>query len=236
MVKYSLYVIGAGGTGTYFLKEFARFVADKKEMFHSMTIFDGDIVEQKNLKRQCFMEEDIGRNKAAVMAEILNDSFGLSFVSKDCFLNSTSQLKENSYGNAKVVPLIVSCVDNHGCRMILEKFFEKEEDCIYFDSANEFDNGEVVFSYKANGKVCGPTRSYYFPQIKLGDVRNREEISCEELNNVAPQHIFTNMQAGHLLCCGVANLLDGKLTPGIAFFNSLKYECTFKAWRGSAGD
>lgn len=230
--KYSLFIIGAGGTGTYFLKEFSRYIAGNKEMrekISSMKIFDGDIVEQKNLARQCFIEDDIGRNKAAVMAEVLNETFDLYYESHGCFLNDLSQLSKR-YDE---IPVIISCVDNHGCRLLLEKYFENQETCIYFDSANEFDTGEVVYAYKSNKKVCGPVRSHYFPQIKEGDVRNREEISCEELNNVAPQHIFTNMQAGHLLCVGMANLLQGKITPGFAYFNSFAYSCDFVSWKGS---
>lgn len=234
-MKYSLFVIGAGGTGTYFLKEFSRFLSGNEEMkkqISSMVIFDGDEVERKNLARQCFIEDDIGRNKASVMAEVLNETFDLEYEAHGCYLNNIDQLSKQ-FGT---VPIIISCVDNHGCRLLLEKYFKKQESCVYFDSANEYDTGEVVYAYKSNRKIGGPVRSHYFPQIKKGDVRNREEISCEELNNVAPQHIFTNMQAGHLLCVGLANLLNGVITPGFAYFNSFNYSCDFVPWKGCVED
>ncbi len=232
MTKYKIFVIGAGGTGTYFLKEFSRYLSGNKEMkdkIDSMEIFDGDYVEHKNLARQCFTEDDIGRNKAAVMAEVLNETFDLNYVAHDSYLSDLKQLEVKN----GIVPIIISCVDNHGCRLLLEEFFEKRETCVYFDSANEYDTGEVVYAYKSNKVVAGPVRSHYFPQIKEGDTRNREEISCEELNNVAPQHIFTNMQAGHLLCVGMANLLSEIVTPGFAYFNAFRYSCDFVAWKGS---
>ena len=230
-MKYDVIVVGAGGTGTYFLKEFSRFIAGNRNAsskIESLCIFDGDTVEAKNLARQAFDEEDIGRNKASVMAEILNDSFGLEYKAYGCYLTDLSQLKTSSSS----IPVIISCVDNHGCRLLLEEYFNRQGSCVYFDSANEFDNGEVVYAFKSNGKVMGPVRSHYFPQIKEGDVRTREELSCEELNNVAPQHIFTNMQAGHLLCVGMANLLSGKMTPGFVYFNSFNYSCNFMPWKG----
>lgn len=235
-IKYDLIVVGAGGTGTYFLKEISRFLSgnSSKDLIKSMHIFDGDIVEEKNLQRQCFTADDIGRNKAAVMAEILNEAFGMSFVAHPsyvtkveqitkCFTTTTSQI-------VKIVPLVISCVDNHGCRLLLEELFEQIPSMILLDSGNEFTTGEVVYSYKMDKAVYGPVRSHYFPDVKEGDLRNREEISCEELNNVAPQHIFTNMQAGNLLCAGVANLFDNKITPGFSYFNSLSYECGFRAY------
>lgn len=236
-MKYNLLVIGAGGTGTYFLKEFSRFLCGNskvKNQIYSMHIFDGDIIEEKNLARQAFTTDDVGRNKASVMAEVLNEAFGLTFVAHDAYVTKKTQLnslfvKKCFWGGRTeiVIPLIISCVDNHACRLLLEDIFNDEENCVLFDSGNEFSSGEVVYSYKSDKKVYGPVRSSYFPDVKKGDLRNRTEFSCEELNNVAPQHIFTNMLAGNLLCVGLANLFSGKVTPGFVYFNSLSYESGF---------
>lgn len=225
-MKFDFFVIGTGGTGTYFLKEFARF-AIGNESVGNIHLFDGDTVEERNLKRQCFQKEDIGRNKAAVMAEILNDAFELNMTAHVCYLTGLEQIEELLSESEHRIPVFIGCVDNHGCRLLLEALFEKLENCILFDSANEYVTGEVVYAYKRNGTVYGPPRSAYFPQIKEGDIRNRGEISCEELNQVSPQHIFTNMMAGNLLCAAVANLLAGQITPGFSYFNSLAYESGF---------
>ena len=236
--SYVFIIVGAGGTGTYFLKEFSRFIAGNEcaKRIEGMYILDGDSVEKKNLARQCFLEEDIGRNKASVMAEVLNEAFELSFVSFNQYLTDKETLKEimkSHYSYAKhTIPVIISCVDNHGCRLLLEEYFKESKDCIYYDSANEYDTGEVVFAYKFGGKVVGPVRSHYFPGMKHEDTRSREEMSCEELNAVAPQHIFTNMKAANLLLTGVANLLSGIVTPGFSYFNALKYESSFFHYKG----
>ena len=236
--EYVFIIVGAGGTGTYFLKEFSRFIAgtNYEKKIAGMYILDGDCVEKKNLTRQCFIEEDIGRNKAAVMAEILNDSFRLSYVSLNMYLTQKKTLKEIVNGHLsydiKTIPVIISCVDNHGCRLLLEDYFNDSKDCIYFDAANEYETGEVVYSYKVDSKVVGPLRSFYFPGIKHQDTRSREEMSCEELNNVSPQHIFTNMKSAHLLLCGVTNLFSGTLTPGFSYFNVFKYESGFVPAKG----
>lgn len=223
---YCLIVVGAGGTGTYFLKEFSRFIhgTDALKNFGKMVIFDGDTVEGKNLARQCFTQEDIGRNKASVMAEVLNDAFSLKWESYATYLTDIKQLDEVTKNFA---PVIISCVDNHACRLLLEEFFHKKKTCIYFDSANEFETGECVYSYKKEGNVEGPVRSHYFPDIKEKQHKKVTELSCEELNNVEPQHIFTNMFAGNLLCSGMAKLLEKKHTPGVAYFNAMEPECTF---------
>lgn len=236
--SYVFIIVGAGGTGTYFLKEFSRFIAgsEYERQIAGMYILDGDSVEKKNLTRQCFLEEDIGRNKATVMAEVLNESFNLSFVSMNQYLTKKDSIREmvrNHYGyGTRTVPVIISCVDNHGCRLLLEEYFEESSDCVYFDSANEYETGEVVYSYKFKGMIAGPVRSSYFPGIKHEDTRSREEMSCEELNHVSPQHIFTNMKAANLLLCGVTNLLAGIVTPGFSWFNVFKYESGFISAKG----
>lgn len=235
---YVFIIVGAGGTGTYFLKEFSRFIAgtEFEKQIAAMYILDGDTVEKKNLTRQCFCEEDIGRNKAAVMAEILNEEFKLSFRSRNHYLlkkeSITEMVRESSEYGENNIPVVISCVDNHACRLLLEEYFQEVSNCIYFDSANEYETGEVVYSYKFEGKVIGPVRSVYFPGIKHEDNRSREKMSCEELNQVSPQHIFTNMKAANLLLSGVANLFAGVVTPGFSFFNTFKYEEDFISSRG----
>ena len=231
--EYSLIVLGAGGTGTYFLKEVSRLIASDasiKRHIVSMTICDGDIVEEKNLSRQCFCIDDIGRKKAIVMAEVLNDAFSLDWKAYPEYVLSVSDLER--FVQSGSIPLIIGCVDNHAARLLVETFFEKRANCIVFDSANEYEAGELVIAAKMNGMVMGPCRSFYFPDIKTGDVRTVSEMSCEELNNVAPQHIFTNMCAGMHLCVAFHNLMYEKLDTGVSFFNPLKMQDSFMSYGG----
>ena len=224
-VKYAFFVIGSGGTGTFFLKEISRYFAsgvhgeDLAELF----IFDGDTVEDKNLARQAFAEEDIGINKAVVMADVLNASFGTKWCSIGEYLTDKEQLKKLipfPGHNEVIIPVIIGCVDNHGCRLLLEELFDELDNVCYLDSANEFHAGESVFAYKLAGTVVSPCRSSYFPEIKDGDKRNRTEMSCEELNNVAPQHVVTNMLAGQVLFSEVTSLLDKHPHPGLVTFDA----------------
>ena len=229
-MRYVVIVIGAGGTGSFFLKEISRFLMDNHKI-ESLVIFDGDTVEKKNLARQAFAAEDIGRNKAVVLAECLNEAFGLNWHAYPHFISEEKQIskaiEDTRIRHGECLPIIVSCVDNHGARLVLEKLFFDYKNVAYFDAANEFTTGEVVFSYRVNGETYGPPRSYYFPDILKGDTRSREEMSCEELNKVEPQHIFTNMLAGNLLCSAVSNLLEQKSTPGVAYFNARRYDVRF---------
>jgi len=233
MTKFQIFVIGAGGTGTYFLKEISRYLSGNDRLIKDMHIFDGDIIEEKNLARQSFQMEDVGKNKAAVMAEVLNDTFGLEWQAHDNYLLKKEQITKlikNGSQREPILPLFVSCVDNHACRLLLEEIFMELPNVCYFDSGNEYTTGEVVYSYRFAGNTVGPVRSFYFPEIKEGDTRSRVELSCEELNTVSPQHIFCNMLAGNLLCAATSNLFDENIHPGVTFFNSRGLESTFRPY------
>ncbi len=225
-MTYSLVVVGCGGTGTYFLKEFSRFIR-KNRTIGQFILIDGDRVEEKNLERQSFQREDIGLNKAVVMADVLYSAFDIHWESMNTYLTKPKQLVDLiSY-----TPIIIGCVDNHACRLVLEEYFKKVPTCAYFDSGNEYQTGEVVFAYKANGKVISPLRSVWFPDMLKGDLRSVTEVGCEELNAVSPQHIVTNMLAGNILLAETASFLGGKPHPGVVFFDAMGYSTEYVSYK-----
>ena len=232
IMKYQILVIGAGGTGTYFLKEFSRYLSGNKKALkkvYSLAVADGDLVEKKNLARQAFAIEDIGHKKAAVMASLLNDNFDLSWNAYGKYLLKTEQIEQAmnkarilSYTDCNKIPVLIGCVDNHACRLLCEDYFYSKDNCIYFDSANEFSSGEIVYASRIKGKTISSTRSQIFPDIKEGKLRNVEEMSCAELNAAAPQHIVVNMNAGLCLLSAVARLLEEDvLMGGVTFFDAM---------------
>ena len=219
LFSFQLIVIGAGGTGTYFLKEASRYLAGlRKKSVESFSIYDGDSVEAKNLDRQCFQEEDIGQNKACVMAEILSENFAIPWISYPTYIENKKDVKLQK----DMVPIIIGAVDNHACRMVLEDLFASLQSVFYLDSANEYTSGEVIFSGKINGKMLAPLRSFYFPDIKKSE-KSRTEMSCAELNQSAPQHICTNMAAGNILLRELSSLCDGIFHGGMVCFDTERY-------------
>jgi len=232
-MKFHVIVVGSGGTGTYFLKEFSRFIAGGNSSIAKLTVIDGDTVEKKNLARQAFTEDDIGENKAVVMADVLNTAFDLKWESIGSYIVDIEQFRNIVAKSSDIVPLIVGCGDNHALRLLLEDYFNSVSNCIYLDSANEFSAGEVVFAYKIKDKVLSPCRSHYFPDIKNSDLKARTEMSCEELNSVAPQHIATNMQAGNILLQEVSSLMNEESHPGMVTFDIATYYQEFTPYQGN---
>lgn len=214
-------VVGCGGTGSHYIKELGRLLygmdADKKG---KLILVDGDYVEEKNLVRQAFLPQDIGRNKAQVMAEILRQAYGIEAEFYDEYIDTPSDLEQLVEKDGMVV--LIGCVDNHQCRQSMHRFYQSRKHCIYMDSANEYSVGEVVIGSKIGGIEMYPDRCEYFPEILETQEPKRSEESCEVLNVSAPQHMLTNQLAAWILLVNTEKFLDGEWVGGIYLFDAFK--------------
>ena len=232
--SYHLIVVGTGGTGTTFLRDVGRYIDNKMLTpggcpIGLVSLIDGDIVEEKNIERQIFYQRHIGLNKAVAMEQMLHKSYpNVKMQAFGSYLTSIEQIEAivSSSDNPKMIPLIVGCVDNHACRVLLEEYFDMLDDCIYFDSGNEYCTGEVVMAYKFGGKVYSPVKSVWFPEIKNGDLRPVTEMSCTELNTVDPQHPLVNIMAGGVLNSAVVNLCEGRAKYSVVYFDAQEFQQT----------
>lgn len=238
---YNVVCIGAGGTGTFFLKEFARFMAAFRlkdfDKSINLSIIDGDHIETKNLERQAYLNEDVNENKAVTMASAIRESFGLRHVfAYPVYIDTAEQLAEiylNRYvdnrnlfrsNEYKEIDVLIGCSDNHRVRQVMHAFFmEHKKTIIYYDSANEYSNGEVVFAGRHNGTLLGRPRADYFKAVLEEQSPRASELSCGEMNVSSPQHFATNMMAGNLLLGNLMKLIaDNEMNFGIVFFDALK--------------
>lgn len=234
---FVIVVVGAGGTGTYFLKEIGRFIASLKDRKKNVIVIsaDGDVYEVKNCDRQACLPEDAGRNKAEVMAEALVDSFGIESISYPHYINSVDDIGNLfNYGAGmlksksgmscyNIIPVLVGCVDNVACRRLMIEYYESAETLAYYDAGNGFADGNVIYAFRQDGTEYSPCFAYYGFEYEDDGTggKAREEMSCTELNEVAPQHIVTNMTAGLCLLSGVIQLIEnGTVTTGMTHFNA----------------
>ncbi len=185
-----------------------------------IVMVDGDMVEEKNLVRQAFLPQDIGHNKAQVMAEMLSQVYGLSVDYYDSYIDCEEDI-EKLVGDDTLV-LLVGCVDNHQCRQSMHNFYTNREHCIYMDSANEYQSGEIVIGSRIGGIDMYPDRAGYFPDVLQKGVVKRSEESCEVLNQAQPQHLVTNQFAALILLVNTIKFLSDDWPGGIVFFDAFK--------------
>ena len=141
--KYNIIIIGCGGTGGNFIKELGRYLYENSiKNKCRILLVDGDLVEEKNIARQPFLPQDVGRKKSEVMAEILQEAFNINCEYYTEYIDYSAQLK--AFEISDYMTILVGCVDNHACRKVMQEYYKSCSSCYYLDAANEFSVGEVV--------------------------------------------------------------------------------------------
>lgn len=218
--KAHLICIGAGGTGGNVIKETIPLLLNHKRL--SLTIVDGDRVEDKNLVRQAFGKSDILQNKAQVLAEKIIRQYPdlearIHYV--DSYIDSVEdivQLETSSY------PVLIGAVDNHRARQVFVQWFNQITDGVWIDSANEFEYGEVVVSIRYGSRTLSPLRSDIFPEVFTDHSPSASEASCQVINEVAPQHQVTNLVAGMIVVRILERMFeDERICGGIDYFDAI---------------
>jgi len=92
-------LIGVGGTDGYVLQALTRLLygMGPNGSRIAVTLIDGGRVEQHNLKRQHFLAQDIGRNKATVLAERFGALYHLPLHTIPHYLEQAQTIKDLCY-------------------------------------------------------------------------------------------------------------------------------------------
>lgn len=232
-------VIGAGGTGGYLIRDLCRFVYSVEQRIQgrtnlSITLYDGDIVEEKNILRQNFLPQDIGQNKAEVMANRHARAFGINIsyvpemfkINNDPFSYNSTYDKLRTEKNKKI---IIGCVDNNAARREIASCVAKlhqERDLVireayWIDSGNEKKSGQVIVGSKDLMDVTD-----LFPEILLSAEDSQEQVSCADRMLQDEQNMFVNLTAANIILNYTKNIvLDiPMITHGAGFTIDNKIE------------
>lgn len=219
---FEVVVVGTGGTGSCFLQKLARYCSVSAEKM-DVVVVDGDVVEEKNLKRQQFCECNVGQPKAAALVGLAADSYGLEWTAVPTYLLSAKQLEMIFNEKNGCVKVLVGCVDNHAARKVMEEWFSEQRNVIYIDSANDEFDGEVVVSVRADGMEVSPKRSFFFPDVLTDDAPSVVELSCEQRNLSSPQHQATNEMAGNIIFMVLCEIVKRSIPTGMIVFNAKEF-------------
>jgi hypothetical protein len=87
-IPQRIVVVGCGGTGSRLVPMLAQFIRSITREFNPrgwlenpvIYLIDDDVVEQKNLLRQNFIESDVGKHKAIVLAQRYSRAYGIRII------------------------------------------------------------------------------------------------------------------------------------------------------------
>lgn len=230
--KLNIHVIGAGGTGGYCIEFLTRLLAGGEHKIH---VYDGDVVELKNLKRQNFTKNDVDLNKAEVLCKKLSEQV---MDAPELIPHPGYLTDEDSFLAEILVSLeedesliIVQAVDNVATRklvnnVIMNKLVENHILTVALDSGNDDQGGQVVLY--ANGGVRNtepltnqsqvgllPTMLQVYPELNEVDDNNPGIVmDCAENAESKPQAMMANVRNGELLAQIIIRLHETGKAPG----------------------
>ncbi len=171
VIPKHIYIYGAGGTGSRVVPLIAQFVKSLPWVIDpKIFVFDGDVVEPKNLSRQLFTSRDLGKNKAQVIAERYSAAFGIEIHGIPYFFDNAVVSKVRKELSVSVANLLagtgetleppgihILCVDSAAARRTILNAFEGNYpyllnypisygDSYVIDSGNGNDFGQVSVS------------------------------------------------------------------------------------------
>lgn len=189
-------MLGAGGTGGYAAPHIYRLIHTLNRPARFL-VADGDIVEEKNLVRQNFIHADLGRNKAAVMAERYASAFGMEIAYLPEFIEDEDTLASllTSSAQDRKLPILIGAVDNNRSRQMCHNVFLKANELVYIDSGNGQYTGQVVCGIRRNGRTYYKPVGTLYPDVLADTGKFPTELSCAEAAISAPQSVVANVMA-----------------------------------------
>ncbi len=218
--KVKIFVIGAGGTGSFAALNLARLAFELRRIGKAVeiTIIDPDRVASANIPRSNFCAAEIGRFKSQTIAERITLAWGLEIGYSNEKLDYEKHIKPSSNG-FKEITILVGCVDNHIARREIHRALQESSkynsnsapEFWWIDGGNGKSSGQVLIGSATkrdapenlftSQTICKklPAPSVIHPELlenqELPQVReNTERLSCPELVRVGEQSLNINQR------------------------------------------
>ena len=205
-VPRSIVIFGAGGTGGWFIPKLVKIINDVslkgKRCPTRIILVDGDTVEEKNLLRQNFIQNDIGRNKAQVLvqryAPLLDPNSGCIMSYLDKYVTSERNFPreipeedadyyhdilniENTLrGN---IAMYINLIDNAVTRKCIH-LSALENNFLVIDVANDKYNGQLSVSNYLERKVSPSLVASFFYNLFPEQQEMNDDISLHNCATV----------------------------------------------------
>jgi len=167
---FAVTVIGCGGTGGFAAEGICRLLPRKAKL----VLIDPDRVEERNLGRQSFYKEDLGKFKSEVLAQ----RFAQKFDRMVGYSTLPVRMAE-----IPVPGLIIGCVDNGPARGDIHAIIRSSLNSYpvpsvwWVDAGNGEDFGQVLIGNTETISACTPEKDTYYglplPTLQRPDLLNQ---------------------------------------------------------------
>jgi PRTRC genetic system ThiF family protein len=200
--RVQVHVVGVGGNGAQMAACLARLDIAMQALGHPfglhVTAFDADRVSEANVGRQLYSRADIGRLKAVVTINRLNQYYGLDWES------IPSRYEDYCGSNSRGLDadIVISCVDTRRARRnIHQLLFREYGRCSYWlDLGNREADAQAILgqplaSYRGQPEanvVRLPCVTELFPDLLDENKFEDNQPSCSVRMSLASQGLFIN--------------------------------------------
>jgi len=212
-IPSNIFVVGCGGTGSRLVPTLVQFIRSiTKEHVPSgwlgatnIVLIDGDVVEQKNLLRQNFVANDVGKNKASVLAQRYGKAYGMNVAAYPRFIedgetqatlrNKITEVTGVQFHSTNCGDMVIMCVDSAKARRLILKTLSpavpgNNNNAVFIDAGNEDSFGQVrMFT----STILLPSGGAYIDKESLRrDFPNPDRIEAQPklLSYIPYDHMF----------------------------------------------
>ncbi|KAF2421619.1 ThiF family adenylyltransferase [Bacillus subtilis] len=236
---FNIIQIGAGGNGGYLTQRLSKLLyslSNRNDKFYfNYQIVDGDRVEESNLLRQPFIDQDLHQPKSQILAERYDNAYGIPILYKTDYIESSEDIEKLIYSNRHHfrwnIPVLLGCVDNNATRQIMHETFQNTSSIIYIDSGIDAVDqegskesgysGQVVCGVKLKGKEYLSPVGGVYPNILEDKDSRLPTQACGEQVVYYPQRMQTNEVAAIVMVSYLNTLLhDNEIVSHYTNFNA----------------
>lgn len=199
-----LIIVGLGGIGSHLLLPLMQYINYEEDSFNEVWFVDGDTYETKNLKRQHVVRNN--ENKALAQMNYYRELFPnqtIMYVDKYINIDNISKIVSDD-------DVVLLCVDNNKTRKLFEDYFENINTLTVISGGNELYDGNVMITQKVKGEFTSRKFSEMHPELSEPTDRSPDEMSCEELEDSAPQIGIVNATVGDLMRRTLYAMMSGR--------------------------
>ncbi len=214
----TLWLIGAGGTGSWLAPAVARVARQMKERGQTPTVYfvDPDSVSAANVHRQAFSDAEVGANKSFSLAARYSQAWGVEITALQTRFSIELFNAHCRWYNPGLTVLI-GCLDNAAGRQVMAEVIRRQADYLrgeavpkiwWLDSGNGRTSGQVLLGNTFDGERlrkafvlpdrCNtlPAPSLQYPDLLIPRPEERrsaaQRMSCEQMALANAQSLPVN--------------------------------------------
>jgi len=199
-----LIIVGLGGIGSHLLLPLMQYINYEEKSFDEIWLVDGDSYEDKNIRRQ-HVAKNL-ENKAIAQTEFYRNLFpNLTLMFIDKYINTDNINKIVTEND-----VVLLCVDNNKTRKLFEDHVDSLQNITIISGGNELYDGNIMITHKVNGELLSPKFSEMHEELSDPKDKSPDEMSCEELEESAPQIGIVNATVGDLMRRTLYAMVSGR--------------------------